>query len=285
MIRLRRGVHALNGNRPEPVAARHRAYICSVTSNYSFKMRYSNGIAPYYDFFGSVWGQKDDAARFLIDLVPPQSSVLEIGAGVGVTAAALAAAGLEVTALEPDPEMYSVMLSRLALYPDLESKLTPIPRGAGYPVSKLFDSCACFSVLHLLDPKERAALVSYAYDAIRPGGQLVLEIPVVSAKRLPRPWKLFAHRQFGEMRYEHHGASEALPDGSWHTHWKFRVMHRDLLLDESSQTFHWRPLSLKDSDELLRSHQIGIEAEYAGFDKSPFQPNESCVRLVVGRPT
>ena len=248
-------------------------------------MRYSNGIAHYYDFFATVWGQTDDAARFLIELVPSQSSVLEIGAGVGVTAAALAAAGLSVTALEPDPGMYAVMLSRLALRPDLEPNLTPIPKAAGYPVRRRFDSCACFSVLHLLEPAKRAALVSYAHQATRPGGQLVLEMPVASPKRLPRPWERVAQRQFGEMRYEHHSATEPLPDGSWYTHWKFRAMHRDVLLDETSQTFHWRPLSLKDSDELLRTHEIWVEAEYAGFDRSPFQPNESRVRLVVGRAT
>lgn len=246
-------------------------------------MRYGNGIAHYYDFFATVWGKADDAARFLMELVPSRSSVLEIGAGVGVTAAALAAAGFRVTALEPDPDMYAVMLSRLALRPDLEPNLTPIPKGAGYPVRRRFDSCVCFSVLHLLESPERAALVSYAHQATRPAGQLVFEMPVASPKRLPRPWERVAHRQFGDMRYEHHSATEPLPDGSWYTHWKFRAMHGDVLLDETLQTFRWRPLSLKDSDELLRAHKIGIEAEYAGFDRSPFQPNESRVRLVVGR--
>lgn len=248
-------------------------------------MPYSNGTAHYYDLFGTVWGQADEAARFLIDLVPPRSSVLEIGAGVGVTAAALAAAGLEVTALEPDPEMYAVMLSRLALRPDLESNLTPVPRAAGYPVPRRFDACACFAVLHLLEPSERAALVAYAYQATRPGGQLVLEIPVVSNKRLPRQWELVAQRQFGEMRYEHHSAAEPLSDGSWHTHWKFRALHGDVLLDETAQTFHWRPLSVNDSAELLRAHRIDVEGEYAGFDRAPYEPNESRVRLVVGRAT
>jgi hypothetical protein len=162
-------------------------------------------------------------------LLLPRSSVLEIGAGVGVTAAALAAAGFHVSALEPDPGMYAVMLSRLALRPD--------------------------------------------------------EIPVASPRRLPRPWERVAQRQLGEMRYEHHAAAEPLPDGSWHTHWKFRAMHGDQLLDETTQTFHWRPLSLNDSDNLLRRQGIDIEAEYAGFDKAPFQPNESRVRLVVGRVT
>ncbi len=248
-------------------------------------MSYSNGFAHYYDFFGTVWGQADDAARFLIDVLPKQSSVLEIGAGVGVTAAALAGAGFDVTALEPDPGMYSVMLSRLALRADLERKLTPVPKAAGYSVKQQFDACVCFSVLHLLNPAERAALVSYARQATLPGGQLVLEIPAVSPKRVPRPWALLAHREFGEVRYEHHAATEALPDGSWQTHWKFLAMHRDLPLEEISKTFHWRPLSLDDSDALLRGHRIDIEAEYGGFDKSPFQPNESRVRLVVGRVT
>ena len=245
--------------------------------------RYSNGFAHYYDLFGTAWGRVDDAARFVIDLLPPRSSILEIGAGVGVTAAALAAAGHDVTALEPDPEMYAVMLSRLALRPDLESNLTPIPRAAGYPLSRRFDACTCFSVLHLLEAAERSALVSYARRAAQPGGRLVLEIPVVSEKRLPRPWELAAQRRFGEMRYEHHSAAEPLSDGSWHTHWKFRALHGDVLLEETTQTFHWRPLSANDAGELLRSARVEVEAEYGGFDRSPYQPNESRVRLLVGR--
>ena len=32
-------------------------------------MTYSNGIAHYYDFFATVWGKTDDAARFLIELM------------------------------------------------------------------------------------------------------------------------------------------------------------------------------------------------------------------------
>ena len=246
-------------------------------------MRYSNGFAHYYDLFGTVWGQPDDAARFVIEQVPPRSSILEIGAGVGVTAAALASAGLDVTALEPDQGMYAVLMSRLALRPDLESHLTPIPRGAGHPMRRLFDACACFAVIHLLEPSERSAVVSYAHRATQPGGLMFLEIPVASAQRLPYPWKCVAQRQFGEMRYEHHAATEALPDGSWHTHWKFRALHGDLLLDETSQTFRWHPLSVEDADELLHGNRIRIEAEYAGFDKSPFRPGESRVRLVVGR--
>jgi SAM-dependent methyltransferase len=167
----------------------------------------------------------------------------------------------------------------------LEPNMTPIPKAAGYPVRGSFDLCACFSVLHLLDPLQRQALVSYAHRATKTGGRLVLEIPVASPKRLLRPWELVAQRQFGEMRYEHHAAAEELPDGSWRTHWRFRAMHLDLLLQEVSQTFHSRPLSLKDSDELLLNGRIEIEAEYAGFDRSEFQRGDSRVRLVVGRTT
>jgi hypothetical protein len=85
------------------------------------------------------------------------------------------------------------------------------------------------------------------------------------------------------MRYEHHSATEPLPGGTWHTHWKFRAMHGDVLLDERSQTFHWHPLSISDSEELLRGIRIDVQAEYGGLDGSPYRPNESRVRLLVGR--
>ena len=245
-------------------------------------MSYSHGTARYYDLFGADCGAADEASGFLLGLLPRARNVLEIGAGVGNTAFALAAAGVRVTALEPDPEMYSVMLARLALRADLEGRLSPVPRAAGHPIAAKFDLCACLAVLHLLEPEPQSALVSYARARARPGGRVVLEIPVVSAARTERPWERVAQRQFGDVRFEHHTAVESSTDGWWFTHWRFLVWQEALLLEDAAQTFRWRPATVQYTDELLSRSGIAVEAEYAGFDKAPFVSGQSRVRVVVG---
>lgn len=111
---------------------------------------YSRGIAQYYDLFADGRSQPDAASAFVVRIAGNGGAALDIGAGVGNTAFALAAAGLQVTALEPDSEMHAVLLARLALREDLQASVSPVPRPAGFELGKAFEICTCFSVLHLL---------------------------------------------------------------------------------------------------------------------------------------
>jgi SAM-dependent methyltransferase len=244
-------------------------------------MIYSQGIARYYDLFARAGTFEDEACDFLEPLAAPGTSLLEIGAGVGNTALALAARGVRVTALEPDAEMYSVLVSRLALRKELHGLVSPVPRAAGYPLRDRFDLCACFAVLHLLQPGERAALVAYAKQQVRRGGTLVLEMPMVSRARVAKPWSIVATVNLGSIRYEHHSAVESTGDNWWCTHWMYRVLDGDTVLDEVLQSFHWKPFTLEESERLIVAHGLVGGEEYGGFDRSAFVPHESRVRLVV----
>ena len=115
-------------------------------------MSYSQGIARFADLFVSGAAQGPDAATFLAPLCPPGSSVLDIGAGAGGTTFALASRGVHVVALEPDPEMYTVLLSRLALRPELHEFAAPLPQPAGFAIPQTFDVVCSFAVIHLLQP-------------------------------------------------------------------------------------------------------------------------------------
>ena len=72
-------------------------------------MPYSQGLAQYYDLVAAPTDPPDKAAAFLSGFVEAGASVLDIGAGTGVTAIALAERGINVTALEPDAEGYAVL--------------------------------------------------------------------------------------------------------------------------------------------------------------------------------
>ena len=132
-------------------------------------MPYSEGVAPYYDLFASPDKPPDEAAMFLMPLLHPDATVLDVGAGTGTTALALAERGVLVTALEPDAEMYAAMLSRLATRPDIADRVSPVPHPAGFPLEARFDVCASFAVLHLLAQAEQDVLVRYVAAMLRPG--------------------------------------------------------------------------------------------------------------------
>src|SRR5262245_48470190 len=81
---------------------------------------YSQGIAPFADLFASVAPEEPTPATFLEPLCPQGSSLLDVGAGTGATAFGIASRGVNVVALEPDAEMYAILLSHLAMRHDLQ---------------------------------------------------------------------------------------------------------------------------------------------------------------------
>lgn len=244
-------------------------------------MSYSQGIARFADLFVSGAAQGPDAAAFLAPICPPGSSVLDIGAGAGATTFALASRGVNVVALEPDPEMYTVLLSRLALRPELHEFAAPLPRPAGLAIVQTFDVVCSFSVIHLLRPAERLRLVRYALGRTRRGGKVVLEIPVASRERLIKPWQLVATRKLGAVDIEFHSAMEPAGDGWWYTRWKFTTVFAGDPVDEVHRSFHWYPLAHAEATVLLAEAGVVPSEEYGGYDRSAYVPDESRVRLIV----
>jgi SAM-dependent methyltransferase len=245
-------------------------------------MSYSLGIARFLDLVSAPSAEPDQIA-FLAPLCPAGSSVLDIGAGVGRTAFALAERGVDVVALEPDPEMYSALLSRLALRPELHARLTPVPKPAGFPLDRAFDCVCCFGVAHLLQAEHRSDLAAYAWQHVQRRGKLVLEIPVASGTRAAKPWDLVATRKLGDSTAEFHSAMEPAEGGWWHTHWLFRSTLGGKTIDEVRRTFHWYPMTHDESVDLLERHGIVPVDEYAGYDRSPYVPGESRVRLILAQ--
>jgi SAM-dependent methyltransferase len=246
-------------------------------------MTYSNGIARYYDLLDTAPDGQDAAAELLSSLVQRGARVLDIGAGVGKTAFALAGEGFNVTALEPDPEMFSVLLARLALRRDLHRSITPIPAAAGFGLDGKFDLVGCFAVVHLLAETERAALVHYAREQVRDGGKVVLEIPVASSARVARAWHRVAECHPGDTVVEQHAMVEPLGGGWWNTHWRFRHLYGTRVLDDTLQVFRWHAASMEECAQLIAIADLEVVEEYGGLDRAPFVPGESRQRVVVMR--
>jgi SAM-dependent methyltransferase len=244
---------------------------------------YSLGISGYYDLFPTRGDPWDEAASFLHSLIPAEGNFLDIGAGTGTTAIALAERGVHATALEPDPEMYAAMLVRLAARQDLAGRITPVPKGAGFDLTELYDVVASISVLHLLSRELQDLTVRFARSCMKSAGAVVLDLPVESPSRIEQPWTLVASRHLGRTRFEHHSAKHPTTNGAWKTLWRFVTFRNGIQIDEVNRSFDWVPLSHDRTEALLSAAGLRIERDCESFASKPYVPGRSSGRLIVAR--
>jgi protein-L-isoaspartate O-methyltransferase len=107
--------------------------------------------------------------------------VLEVGAGIGITSARMAALGWDVTALEPDPVLFAGLKRRLGRGALCERFLTHRPTAP-------YDAVVAESVFFQMDIAE---VCKHASTLLRPGGNLAFveavwteEVDALTSRRL-----------------------------------------------------------------------------------------------------
>lgn len=129
----------------------------------------------------------DDLYRPLIDLLPQQGQVLDIGAGTGRDAAALAARGLQVRAVEPTLELRTHG-QRLHPHPNIVWTDDSLPELTHvHATGERFQLILMTAVWMHLDEAERGQALPRVAGLLAPGGRLFMTIrkgPVPPGRRM-----------------------------------------------------------------------------------------------------
>lgn len=116
--------------------------------------------------------------------------VLDIGAGTGLSTAAVLRIlpNARVMAIEPDPAMGAVLMTRVVADDLMRHQVSIIPAGLSEAdTPDRFDAVAMISTLHNFVPEDRQRFWQLFSDRLSPVNRAVIEIqlPTTSASRLP----------------------------------------------------------------------------------------------------
>jgi SAM-dependent methyltransferase len=147
--------------------------------------------AAFYDVVTAADARLEGDLDIYAGLAPAGASILELGAGAGRVAFALAARGFQVTGVEIAPSMLSQAQARLAALPPEIAGRVELRRGdmTALDLKRPFDLVLCtyFTLAHV--PAGAAWRNTFATAArhLRPGGLAAFHLPLADIMRLPAP--------------------------------------------------------------------------------------------------
>lgn len=143
-------------------------------------------LAEFYDVVSlDHWQSLGPALKAVLrELRPADAPVIDIGAGTGLSTAAIAEAfpGAEILAIEPSPSMRAVLLSRVVAQEALTRRVTVLPTGimeAALP--ERIAGAVAISVIGHLSPADRQGLLRNLADRLGENGWAVIEVPMPTA--------------------------------------------------------------------------------------------------------
>lgn len=213
--------------------------------------------AGYYDLF--LTGEDAlPSVPFFAGLARPGCRALEVGAGTGRVALAVAEQAASVHCVERSATMRAVLLAKLAERPELQKRVTVLAGAAPtFSLGRRFDYAYLAGVLEHVPQHARPSLFATLADHVRDGGTLALDMV------LDDPVPDFAERveadvTVGECRYELSVAIKAETDDRA----RLRFVYRTYLADE-----------LLAVEEIERDHMMHRPAAVlADLKRAGFEP-------------
>ena len=136
---------------------------------------YESLLAEVYDWMQGGWDIKADAARSLFELLEVSgSTAVDLGAGTGYQSIPLAEMGFEIKALDSSAEMLAQLSGRAEEFAIAVVHDDIANFGAHITVAPDLIVCMGDTLSHLASHSVLSELLNTTYEALAPGGTLVL---------------------------------------------------------------------------------------------------------------
>jgi SAM-dependent methyltransferase len=188
-----------------------------------------DSVAAYYDLLAEAQGSAAlPSVAFFASHARPTHRVLDVGAGTGRIALAIAERGNHVYCLEPSAAMRAVLLAKLAGKPSLRDRVTVMPGAAPtFQLPNLFDYAYLAGVVQYLPGDSRPQLFDTLTRHLRPGAILAIDM-IGGRPGTGWPARPVADIAVGDGNYSLHCA--ATPDGP--TALRMRLVYCTALRDQ-----------------------------------------------------
>lgn len=240
-----------------------------------------DAIAAWYDLFdaddpGALWHR-----AFVLARAAGCEAALDVGAGTGRVAFALAERGLLVWAVEPSRGMRDVMRARLGDDTSLDAHLTLVPGDARTVAPRRRFPLIVFShASYLLDADGALAALRNLAGLLAPAGALITDFALEEG-RTERPRALAAERRIGEVTVRRFSASRRVGPRSWAVTWEFEAECAGQRVDGASASFVVNTVTLDEGRARLAAAGLKAAEEYGDYAGSRLGVPDRASRYVV----
>lgn len=227
----------------------------------------SYSYAHWYDL---LWNRADAVPPELALLEPlahAAGHVLDVGAGTGRLALALAEAGVTVTCLEPSPAMRAVFLAKLAQRPQLFPHITLLP--GSITTTELPSSVGLAYLVgvlhHVLTTDELDAALAQLRRAIVPGGKLIIDSIAARPTATPLLPTLAGEAPIGTLVYRTTMWQEILAPPIHRWTFRYEILQGDALIERTDNVSIAREWLREEVERTLTRHGFALEAVYGNY--------------------
>ncbi len=195
------------------------------------------GAGPYYDL---VLARRPERAAFIARRFRGFRRLLDVGAGNGEIAFALARRGHEMVCLEPSRTMFALLLGRLPALGADAKRITPLRMSAETRQRFRIEAAYCCSVFHLVRADAaRRRLLRAIFRQLPPGGRLIFDYVGMPAPQSSAP-RVIAQGRFGAVEYRHWNGVRRLRDTHYAVDWLVEGKLGGATVDRYKESFHVR---------------------------------------------
>jgi len=236
-------------------------------------MIYDSGYekcAHLYDLF-----DKKENIEFFLHYGLEAGEILDIGAGTGRIATALAEKGIKVFCIEPSPAMRREFLKKLSQQPELSENIILIEGDASaFDLGRTFTSAFLSgSFDHFFDDKERISSLLNINRHLKPKAKLIFDVFLGLMK--DSALSPAGIEKMDNREYRRFVGKKLLSDDKQETHLVFEIYESGKLIKQIEERSLVGIIDRKKVHRLLSETGFEVKQEFNNYDLTKYQEGDS----------